>query len=103
MFEALTEKFTDVFRQLSGRGRIGEQNVRDAMQDVRTALLEADVNYNVVRTFCDDVVQKALGQEVIRSLHPGQLMVKIVHDELTALMGPVDSRVYYVSPPRRSS
>ncbi len=99
MFEALTEKFTDVFRQLSGRGRIGEQNVRDAMQDVRTALLEADVNYNVVRTFCDDVVQKALGQEVIRSLHPGQLMVKIVHDELTALMGPVDSRVYYVSPP----
>jgi len=99
MFEALTDKFNDVFRKLSGRGRITEQNVRDAMRDVRTALLEADVNYQVVRKFCDDVVDKAVGQEVIQSLHPGQLMVKIVHDELTGLMGPVDSRIYYVSPP----
>ena len=99
MFEALTEKFSDVFRRLSGRGRIGEDNVREAMREVRTALLEADVNYEVVRKFCDDVVQKALGEEVIKSLHPGQLMVKIVHDELADLMGPVDSRIYYVSPP----
>jgi signal recognition particle subunit SRP54 len=99
MFEALTEKFSDVFRKLSGRGRISEQNVRDGMREVRTALLEADVNYNVVRQFCDDVVAKAIGQEVIQSLHPGQLMVKIVHDELTSLMGPVDTRIYYVSPP----
>ena len=99
MFEALTEKFSDVFRKMSGRGRIAEQNVRDAMRDVRTALLEADVHYNVVRKFCDDVVQSAIGAEVIKSLHPGQVMVKIVQDELTALMGPVDSRIYYVSPP----
>ncbi len=99
MFEALTEKFNGVFRRLSGRGRISEQNVRDAMRDVRQALLEADVNYKVVKQFCDDIVQKALGQEVIASLHPGQLMVKIVHDELAALMGPVDSTIYYVSPP----
>jgi len=99
MFEALTEKFSDVFRKMSGRGRINEQNVRDAMRDVRTALLEADVHYNVVRKFCDDVVQSAIGAEVIKSLHPGQVMVKIVQDELTALMGPVDSRIYYVSPP----
>jgi len=99
MFEALTERFGGVFRQLSGRGRITEQNVKDAMRDVRQALLEADVNYKVVREFCEAVVQKARGQEVIKSLHPGQLMVKIVHDELVDLMGPVDSRIYYVSPP----
>ncbi len=99
MFESLTDKFTGVFRKMSGRGRISEQNVRDAMREVRTALLEADVHYKVVKQFCDDVVQKALGQEVIKSLHPGQMMVKIVHDELVALMGPVDSRIYYVSPP----
>jgi len=99
MFEALTDKFNDVFRRLSGRGRISEDNVREAMREVRTALLEADVNYEVVRRFCDDVVAKALGAEVIKSLHPGQVMVKIVHDELASLMGPVDPRIYYVSPP----
>jgi signal recognition particle subunit SRP54 len=99
MFESLTNKFSDVFRKMSGRGRLSEQNVRDAMGEVRTALLEADVNYNVVRKFCDDVVAKALGQEVIRSLHPSQVMVKVVHDELVALMGPVDTRIYFVSPP----
>ena len=99
MFEALTNKFNDVFRSLSGRGKITEGNVREAMREVRTALLEADVNYNVVKKFCDDVVAKAAGQEVIKSLHPGQMMVKIVHDELAALMGPVDSRIYYVTPP----
>lgn len=99
MFESLTDKFTDVFRKMSGRGRISEQNVKDAMRDVRQALLEADVHYKVVRQFCDDVVAKALGTEVIKSLHPGQLMVKIVQDELINLMGPVDTRIYYVTPP----
>ncbi len=99
MFESLTEKFTGVFRQLSGRGRISEDNVREAMREVRQALLEADVNYKVARKFCDDVTEKAVGTEVLKSLHPGQLMVKIVQDELTGLMGPVDSRIYYVTPP----
>jgi len=99
MFESLTNKFNDVFRKLSGRGRISESNVREAMREVRQALLEADVNYKVAREFCDGVVEKALGTEVIQSLHPGQVMVKIVHDELAALMGPVDPRIYYVSPP----
>ena len=99
MFEALTEKFNNVFRGLSGRGRITEDNVRDSMREVRQALLEADVNYKVVKDFTDSIVQKALGQEVIKSLHPGQVMVKIVHDELVALMGPVDTRIYFVSPP----
>jgi signal recognition particle subunit SRP54 len=99
MFEALTEKFSDVFRKMSGRGRISEANVREAMREVRTALLEADVHYEVVKEFCDEVTEKAIGQEVIQSLKPGELMVKIVHDELVNLMGPVDSQIYFVSPP----
>ena len=98
MFDALTEKLNGVFRSLSGRGRITESNVNDAMRDVRKALLEADVNYHVVKQFCKDVQQAAMGAEVIKSLHPGQVMVKLVHDELTKLMGPVDTRIYYVSP-----
>ena len=98
MFEALSNKLNDVFRGLSGRGRITESNVREAMRQVRTALLEADVNYKVVKDFCDSVVQKALGSKVIESLHPSQVMVKIVNDELTNLMGPVDSNIYYVAP-----
>ncbi len=98
MFESLTQKFNSVFRSLSGRGRITEANISDAMREVRKALLEADVNYNVVKKFCKDVTQAALGAEVIKSLHPGQVMVKIVNDELTRLMGPVDTRIYYVSP-----
>ncbi len=99
MFEALTDKFSGVFRGLSGRGRISEQNVKDAMREVRQALLEADVHFKVVGEFCESIVQKARGQEVIKSLHPGQVMVKIVYDELVELMGPVDTRIYYVSPP----
>ncbi len=98
MFESLTDKFSSVFRSLSGRGRITEANISDAMHEVRKALLEADVNYNVVKQFCKDVTQAALGAEVIKSLHPGQVMVKIVNDELTKLMGPVDTRIYFVSP-----
>jgi len=98
LFDTLTQKFNDVFRGLSGRGRISESNVRDAMRQVRTALLEADVNYSVVKDFCELVQQKAMGVEVIKSLHPGQLLIKIVNDELTNLMGPVDSKIYYVSP-----
>jgi signal recognition particle subunit SRP54 len=98
MFESLTEKFNSVFRSLSGRGRITEANISDAMRDVRKALLEADVNYNVVKQFCKDVTQAALGAEVIKSLHPGQVMIKTVNDELTKLMGPVDTRIYFVSP-----
>jgi len=98
VFESLTEKFNSVFRSLSGRGRITEANISDAMHAVRKALLEADVNYHVVKQFCKDVTASALGSEVIKSLHPGQVMVKIVNDELTKLMGPVDTRIYFVSP-----
>ncbi len=98
MFESLTEKFNSVFRSLSGRGRITEANISDAMRDVRKALLEADVSYNVVKQFCKDVTQAAIGADVIKSLHPSQVMIKVVSDELTRLMGPVDTRIYFVSP-----
>src|SRR3954470_18002723 len=98
MFDALTDKFSTVFCSLSGRGKISEENIRESMRDVRTALLEADVNVNVVKEFTDKVVQKAIGQHVIDSLQPGQLMVKIVYDELVELMGPVDTRIYFVTP-----
>ncbi|MHC4623915.1 MAG: signal recognition particle protein [Planctomycetota bacterium] len=98
MFDSLTEKLNSVFRSLAGRGRITEANVSDAMRDVRKALLEADVHYHVVKKFCKDVTEAAIGAEVIKSLHPSQVMVKIVNDELTRLMGPVDTRIYFVSP-----
>src|SRR5215212_7168939 len=98
MFNALTDKLSGVFRGLAGRGRISEENVRDAMRDVRTALLEADVNFKVVKDFTDRVMEKAQGQEVIKSLKPGEVMVKIVYDELVNLMGPVDTQIYFVQP-----
>jgi signal recognition particle subunit SRP54 len=98
LFESLTDKFNTTFKKLSGRGRITEANVSDAMNEVRKALLEADVNYQVVKQFCKDVKQAAMGAEVINSLKPGQLMVKIVQDELTKLMGPEDSKIFFVSP-----
>jgi signal recognition particle subunit SRP54 len=98
MLESLTDKFTGVFRALSGRGRISEENIRESMREVRTALLEADVNFKVVKDFTEAVVEKAIGQEVIKTLHPGEVMVKIVYDELVNLMGPVDTRIYFVQP-----
>src|SRR4051812_16130468 len=98
MLDTLTDKFSSVFRNLSGRGRISEENIRESMREVRTALLEADVNFKVVNDFTEKVVQKAIGQEVIKSLQPGQLMVKIVYDELLELLGPVDTNIYFVQP-----
>src|SRR3954471_5347229 len=98
MLDALTDKFNGIFRSLSGRGKISEENIRESMREVRTALLEADVNFNVVNDFTEHVIQKAIGTEVIRSLKPGELMVKIVYDELVNLMGPVDTNIYFVQP-----
>ena len=98
MFDALTDRFSTVLRNLSGRGHISEENVRDAMKEVREALLEADVHFSVVKQFCDRALEKARGQEVIKSLEPGQLMAKICYDELINLLGPVDTQIYYVQP-----
>ena len=87
MFENLSDRFNQAFRSLSGRGRISEDNVRDAMREVRTALLEADVHLDVVKSFCDEVVADAIGAEVTRSLKPGEEMIGIVHRRLVELMG----------------
>jgi len=86
MFDALQDRFSDVFRQLRGRGRISEENIREVMRDVRTALLEADVHLDVVKDFTKSVTEKALGEEVIKTLKPDELMIKIVNDELINLM-----------------
>ncbi len=87
MFENLSERLERSFKILKGEGKITEINVAETLKDVRRALLDADVNYKVAKTFTDTVKQKALGQNVLTSVKPGQLMVKIVHDELATLMG----------------
>lgn len=98
MFATLSERFNETFRKLSGRGRITEANVSEAMREVRTALLEADVHYDVVKKFCDEVMEDALGEEVTKSLKPGQEMIGIVHKRLVELMGPVEPGIMFVSP-----
>ena len=87
MFENLSERLERSFKILKGEGKITEINVAETLKDVRKALLEADVNYKVAKNFTDTVKQKALGQNVLTAVKPSQLMVKIVHDELTELMG----------------
>ncbi|MDE5661932.1 MAG: signal recognition particle protein, partial [Muribaculaceae bacterium] len=87
MFEKLSDRLERSFKLLKGQGRITEINVAETLKDVRRALLDADVNYKVAKTFTDTVKQKALGQNVINAIKPGELMVKIVHDELASLMG----------------
>src|SRR5215210_440017 len=87
MFSQLGDKLQDIFKDLRGHGTISETNVGDAMRAVRMALLEADVDFNVAKGFIARVKEKALGEEVLRSVTPGQQIVKIFHDELTALLG----------------
>ena len=87
MFDNLSERLERSFKILKGEGKITEINVAETLKDVRKALLEADVNYKIAKTFTDTVKQKAIGQNVLTAVKPSQLMVKIVHDELTELMG----------------
>lgn len=87
MFESLTNRLESAFKHIRGQGRLTEQNMKDALQEIRVALLEADVNYKVVKQFIADVREAAEGQEVLRSVQPGQQIVKIVHDELIKVMG----------------
>ena len=87
MFENLSERLERSFKILKGEGKITELNVAETLKDVRRALLEADVNYNVAKKFTEEVKEKALGQNVLTAVRPGELMVKIVHDELAELMG----------------
>lgn len=87
MFENLTGKFQDAFRKLTGKGQLSESNMSEALADIRTALLEADVNYQITTQFMDEVKAACLGQEVLKSVTPGQQTIKIVHDKLIELMG----------------
>ena len=87
MFENLTDKLERSFKLLKGQGKITEINVAETLKEVRRALLDADVNFKIAKDFTTRIKDKALGQQVITSLNPGQLMVKFVHDELVDLMG----------------
>ncbi|HOI48674.1 MAG TPA: signal recognition particle protein [Prolixibacteraceae bacterium] len=87
MFENLSERLERSFRLLKGQGKISEINVAETLKEIRRALLDADVNFKIAKSFTDSVKEKALGQEVLKSVKPGQMMVKIVHDELAELMG----------------
>ena len=87
MFDNLSERLERSFKLLKGEGKITEINVAETLKDVRRALLDADVNYKVAKSFTDRVKEKAIGQNVLTSVKPSQLMVKIVHDELATLMG----------------
>jgi signal recognition particle subunit SRP54 len=87
MFDSLSGKLQNAFRNLRGLGKISEDNVSDSLREVRLALLEADVNFKVARDFIERVKTKAIGQEVVQSIHPGQQIIKIIHDELVDLLG----------------
>jgi signal recognition particle subunit SRP54 len=94
-FEGLTSKLQDTIKKLKGKGKLSEADIKDAMREVKLALLEADVNYKVVKDFIKNVSEKCLGNEVMQSLTPGQMVIKIVNDELTALMGSEESTIEF--------
>ena len=99
MFDALADKLQGVLGGLRKSGRLDEETIARAMREIRLALLEADVNFKVVKQFVESVRERALGQDVLKSLTPGQQVVKIVHEELTTLMGQGDSRLAFGRPP----
>src|SRR2546428_7347887 len=87
MLDSLSARLTAIFDRLGGQGRLSEENIQEALREVRVALLEADVNFKVVRGFIDRVKVRAVGQDVLKSLTPAQQVVKVVHDELVELLG----------------
>jgi signal recognition particle subunit SRP54 len=99
MFDSLSDRLQSVLNGLRGRGKLSDKDIDAAMREIRIALLEADVNFRVVREFVAHVKERALGAEVMQSLTPGQQVVKIVHEELTALMGSSDSRLAFTGRP----
>ena len=92
-FENLSDKFQSIFKELRSHGRITEDDVRKAMREVRMALLEADVNFKVVKSFVNTVTERAIGQDVMNGLNPGQMVIKIVNEEMVNLMGPTVSEL----------
>lgn len=98
-FEGLSSKLQDITRRLRGKARITESDLKDMLREVKLALLEADVNYKIVKDFIENVQQKALGQDVLKSLTPGQQVIKIVKDELVELLGGQESRIHFTPNP----
>src|SRR3990172_958015 len=99
MLDSLTSRLTGIFDRLRGYGRLTEENIQEALREVRVALLEADVNFKVVKAFVERVHAKAVGQDVLQSLTPGQQVVKVVHDELAELLGGSGHRLAMASHP----
>src|SRR5215468_8461622 len=93
MLDSLTARLTGIFDRLRGFGRLTEENIQEALREVRVALLEADVNFKVVKSFVERVRERAVGQDVLRSLTPGQQVVKVVHAELVSLLGEAAHRL----------
>ena len=98
-FDSLGDKLQNVFKKLRGKGRLSEKDIKDAMREVKLALLEADVNFKVVKSFVARVSEKALGQEIMESLTPAQQLIKIVRDELVALMGSENEQLHFSKNP----
>ena len=92
-FEGLSEKLNGVFKRLKSRGKLSEADVKEAMREVKMALLEADVSYKVVKDFIAKVTERSVGEEVLKSLTPGQQVIKIVNDELIKLMGELENKL----------
>ena len=86
-FDSLSEKLQNVFKNLRSKGRLTEDDVKTALKEVKMALLEADVNFRVVKKFVKDVQERAIGQDVMSGLNPGQMVIKIVNEEMVKLMG----------------
>jgi signal recognition particle subunit SRP54 len=99
LFEGLSEKLQETVRKFRGKGRVTDKDVKDMMREIRLALLEADVNYRVVKDFVSKVSERAVGQDVLESLTPGQQVIKIVHEELVNLMGEKPSKIAFASTP----
>jgi signal recognition particle subunit SRP54 len=99
VFESLSDKLQSTFKQLTGRGKLSEKDIKEAMREVKLALLEADVNFKIVKQFIKDVSERANGSEVMESLTPGQQVIKIVNEELTKLMGETNSKINISSKP----
>ena len=98
-FEGLSNKLQDITRRLKGKARITESDLKEILREVKLALLEADVNYKIVKDFIETVQEKALGQDVLKSLTPGQQVVKIVKDELVELLGGGEARINFTPNP----
>lgn len=98
-FEGLSEKLQEVTRKLRGKARITESDLKEMLREVKLALLEADVNYMIVKEFISTIQEKALGQDVLKSLTPGQQVIKIVKDELVELLGGTESKINFTPNP----